>query len=87
MTPSGYRILPTLARVREGFSLRVNSAEVNDTFEAPLDFLMAPRNYKREKAEWNGLITRVYAIPFNDRKIWGVTAGILRNLWERLYAG
>lgn len=86
ITPSGYRILPTLACVREGFSLRVNRDEVDDTFEVPLAFLMEPKNYKRENAEWNGLITSVYAIAFNDRKIWGVTAGILRNLWERIYA-
>ena len=61
--------------------------EVNDTFEVPLAFLMAPQNHRREKADWNGLITSVYAISFNDRKIWGVTAGILRNLWARLYKG
>jgi len=30
-------------------------------------------------------MTRVYVIPFYDGKIWGATAGILRNLWERLY--
>ena len=29
----------------------------------------------------------VYTIPFQDRNIWGVTAGILRNLWERIYKG
>ena len=87
ITPSGYRILPTLARLREGFSLRINSGEVGETFEVPLSFLMAPQNHKREKADWNGLTTCVYAIPFKDHKIWGVTAGILRNLWERLYAG
>ena len=85
ITPSGYRIVPTLARVREGFSLRFNHDEVDDTFEVPLTFLMTPQNHKRERAEWNGLITSVYAIPFNDRKIWGATAGILRNLWEQIY--
>jgi 8-oxo-dGTP pyrophosphatase MutT (NUDIX family) len=85
VTPSGYRILPTLARVDEGFSLRYNRGEVNDAFELPLAFLMEPQNHRLEKAEWNGLMTKVYAIPFNDRKIWGVTAGILRNLWERIY--
>ena len=85
VTPSGYRILPVVARVHEGFALHFNRGEVNDTFEAPLTFLMAPQNYRREKAEWNGLTTGVYAIPFNDRKIWGVTAGILRNLRERIY--
>ena len=29
---------------------------------------------------------RYYAIPFGERYIWGVTAGILRNLYERIYA-
>ena len=84
-TPSGYRIVPTLARVREGFSLRFNRGEVDDIFEVPLSFLMNPQNHKRERADWNGLITTVYVIPFHDRKIWGATAGILRNLWERIY--
>lgn len=85
ITPTGYRILPVLARVDEGVLLQFNRGEVHDTFEAPLEFLMAPQNHLREKAEWNGLSTSVYAIPFGERKIWGVTAGILRNLWERIY--
>ena len=84
LTPSGFRILPTLARVRAGFSLRLNRGEVDDAFEVPLAFLMAPQNHQRQRAEWNGLVTSVYAIPFNDRNIWGATAGILRNLWERV---
>jgi 8-oxo-dGTP pyrophosphatase MutT (NUDIX family) len=87
ITPSGYRIVPTLARVHEGFSLRLNRDEVEDAFEVPLAFLMAPQNHKRQRAEWNGLTTSVYAIQFNHRNIWGATAGILRNLWERIYQG
>ena len=58
-----------------------------DAFEMPLAFLMAPQNHKREAAQWNTLPTRVYAISCDGRKIWGVTAGILRNLWERIYSG
>ena len=26
---------------------------------------------------------RYYAMPFGDRYIWGVTAGIVRNLYEQ----
>ena len=26
-----------------------------------------------------------YAMPFGERYIWGVTAGILRNLYETIY--
>jgi 8-oxo-dGTP pyrophosphatase MutT (NUDIX family) len=85
ITPSGFRILPTIARVSEGFSLQFRG-EVNHAFEVPLSFLMTPRNHTRQKADWNGLVTTVYAIRFNDRNIWGVTAAILRNLWERIYA-
>ncbi len=83
--PTGYRILPTLARIREGFSLHFNPGEVSGVFEVPLAFLMTPRNYTRERADWNGLPTSVYAIRFNEHDIWGVTAGILRNLRERIY--
>jgi hypothetical protein len=35
--PSGYRIPPVVARVREGFSIRFGRDEVNDTFEVPLE--------------------------------------------------
>ena len=46
-TGFGFRILPTVARVRPGFKLRVNKAEVDDAFEVPLAFLMDPANHQR----------------------------------------
>ena len=85
MTPFGHRILPVLARVRPGFTVRFNKGEVDDAFEVPLAFLMTPQNHKRETRNWNGLTIRLYAIPFGGRNIWGATAGILRNLYERVY--
>ena len=85
MTPFGHRILPVLARVRPGFTVRFNKGEVDDAFEVPLAFLMTPQNHKRESRNWNGLTIRLYAMPFGGRNIWGATAGILRNLYERVY--
>jgi 8-oxo-dGTP pyrophosphatase MutT (NUDIX family) len=85
VTPSGYCVVPTLARVREGFALQVSPGEVASAFEVPLAFLMAPQNYERQQAQWNQLSTSVSAIRFEEDKIWGVTAGILRNLCERIY--
>jgi 8-oxo-dGTP pyrophosphatase MutT (NUDIX family) len=84
MTPFGHRILPVLAHVREGFSLRINHSEVQDVFEVPLALLMTPQNHKRESRDWNGITLTLYAIYFGNRKIWGATAGILRNLYQRL---
>src|SRR5262249_18165140 len=85
LTTLGYRIVPTVARIEPDFKLALNAAEVHDTFEVPLSFLMQPINHQRPSREWNGMVRHFYAIPFADRYIWGVTAGILRNLHDRIY--
>ncbi len=86
LTFSGFRILPTVARVKPGFALVLNPREVVETFEVPLDFLMTPSNHQRKTRDWNGLLRDYYAIPFENRNIWGITAGILRNLYDRIYS-
>jgi len=85
MTTLGYRIVPVLARVKPGFSLKLNAREVDNVFEVPLAFLMDQANVQRHARDWQGLTRHYYAITFGDRYIWGVTAGILRNLHERIY--
>ena len=70
---------------RRRFELALNPHEVADAFEVPLAFLMDPANHEIHAREWKGRIRQYYAIPFGDRYIWGVTAGILRNLYVRLY--
>ena len=87
LTFSGFRILPTLARIAPGYALTLNRSEVGEAFEVPLEFLMQPDNYQRRSRDWNGITRHYYAIPFEDRYIWGVTAGILRNLYERVGRG
>jgi 8-oxo-dGTP pyrophosphatase MutT (NUDIX family) len=83
-TSFGFRILPTVARVKPGFSLRVNEAEVDDAFEVPLSFLMNPANHHVHSKEFRGVERTYYAMPFAERDIWGATAGILRMLYERI---
>jgi 8-oxo-dGTP pyrophosphatase MutT (NUDIX family) len=83
-TSFGFRILPTVARVRPGFSLRINKSEVDDAFEVPLAFLMDPANHQVHSREFRGMERSYYAMPFAERYIWGATAGILRVLYERI---
>ncbi|CAL75828.1 putative NUDIX hydrolase [Bradyrhizobium sp. ORS 278] len=84
-TAFGFRILPTVARVRPGFSLKINKGEVDDAFEVPLAFLMDPANHQLHSKEFRGMERSYYAMPFAERYIWGATAGILRVLYERIY--
>jgi 8-oxo-dGTP pyrophosphatase MutT (NUDIX family) len=83
-TSFGFRILPTVARVKPGFDLRINQAEVDDAFEVPLSFLMNPANHQVHSKEFRGMERSYYAMPFAERYIWGATAGILRVLYERI---
>jgi len=83
-TGFGFRILPTVARVRPGFTLKINHGEVVDAFEVPLSFLMNPANHQVHSKEFRGMERSYYAMPFAERFIWGATAGILRVLYERI---
>ena len=85
MTTLGYRIVPVVARVKPGFALTLNTSEVDASFEVPLAFLMDQNNVQRHARDWQGMTRHYYAITFGERYIWGVTAGILRSLHERIY--
>ncbi len=85
-TGFGFRILPTVARVRPGFALTINHSEVVDAFEVPLAFLMNPANHQVHSKEFRGMERSYYAMPYAERYIWGATAGMLRVLYERICA-
>jgi 8-oxo-dGTP pyrophosphatase MutT (NUDIX family) len=85
-TGTGFQITPVVALVRPGFAMALAAGEVAEAFEVPLAFLMDEQNHALHSRDWKGVMRRYYAMPFGERYIWGVTAGILRNLYERLYA-
>lgn len=86
LTGTGYLVVPTLAVVMPPFDLCLNPSEVADTFEVPLAFLMEPANHQRHSRDFGGTLRHFYAMSYAERFIWGATAGMLRNLYERLYA-
>jgi 8-oxo-dGTP pyrophosphatase MutT (NUDIX family) len=86
LTGTGFRVAPLVALVEPSFSLTVNKLEVEEVFETPFDFLMDATNHRLEEREWEGRRRRYYAIPHEGRYIWGATAGILRNLYEKLFS-
>jgi len=85
-TVTGFCVTPVVGFVRPGFSLAASPAEVADLFETPFGFLMNPANHERRFHEGlDGQRRRYYAMPYQDRFIWGATAGMLRCLYERLF--
>lgn len=82
---TGYRIIPVVGLVQPDFGLTLNPDEVDEAFEVPLDFLMTDGNHQRESREWLGMVRTFHAMTYEKRRIWGITAGILRSLYERIY--
>ena len=86
LSRTGYRISPVLGRVAPPFSPVLNAAEVAETFEVPLAFLMNPANHMRAERTFYGRQRYFYEMPYEGRYIWGVTAGIIRQLYEQVFA-
>jgi 8-oxo-dGTP pyrophosphatase MutT (NUDIX family) len=84
-TSTGFRVFPLVALVRPPLTLEINREEVDEAFETPLAFLMNAANHQRHKRMWQGAERQFYAMPYENHYIWGATAGMIRNLYERLY--
>jgi len=85
LTGTGFKVVPVIAKVEPPFHLHINPHEVEDAFEVPFSFLMNEANHELHTREWEGRMRQFFAMPYGERHIWGATAGILRNLYERLY--
>lgn len=79
-TITGFRIHPMVGWITPPFEPRLDPFEVADIFEVPLRFVVEPCNHRRQTYR-RGPHTRSYfVLPFENRFIWGATAGILVNL-------
>jgi 8-oxo-dGTP pyrophosphatase MutT (NUDIX family) len=86
-TVTGYRVTPIIGLVEATPTLTPDPREVADVFEAPFAFFMNPANHQRHHRDWQGLTRHYHAMPWNDRYVWGATAGMLLGLSTRLTAG
>jgi 8-oxo-dGTP pyrophosphatase MutT (NUDIX family) len=84
-TRTSFEIIPVVALVRPGFVLFPHEQEVAAIFEVPLRFLMSAENHLRHSRQWQGRERYYYAMPYGERYIWGATAGMIMNLYDRLY--
>lgn len=83
---TGFSITPVLALVKPGYNLTASPDEVDQIFEVPLMDLMNPDNHIHDSLVWQNKRRYFYTIKHSEHRIWGVTAGIIRTLYERLYA-
>lgn len=86
-TRTGYRVTPVVGLLAPPLALAPDPREVEEVFEVPLAFLLDPRNHRRETRELQGRTVGFYVMQYEERRIWGATAGMLVNLYRSLAGG
>ncbi len=84
VTRTGFLVTPVVGILDPPFPVRPDPFEVADVFEVPLAFVLDPANHQRRSRVWAGAERFFYVLPYEDRYIWGATAGMLINLYEVL---
>ncbi|WP_448191434.1 CoA pyrophosphatase [Azospirillum sp. sgz301742] len=84
LTRTGFRVTPVVGLVRPPFTVAPDPTEVDEVFEVPLTVILDPANPQRHSREVFGQQRWFYAFPYEQRYIWGATAGMLVNLRDVL---
>ena len=82
---TSFRITPVVGLLPMDFEPLPAPEEVADVFETPLEFLMNIANHQVGEAVFRGQARQFYEMPHGGFHIWGVTAGIIRRLYNILY--
>jgi len=83
-TRTGFRVTPVVGLLTPPVRLTPDPREVEEVFEVPLAFLLDPKNHRRETRELQGRTVGYYVMRYENRTIWGATAGMLVNLYRHL---
>lgn len=84
VTITGFHVFPVVAAISAEFLARPDPSEVDEVFEVPLAFLLAPENAHLVEMEFRGARRSVLEFNFGGWRVWGATAMMLVNLRERL---
>jgi 8-oxo-dGTP pyrophosphatase MutT (NUDIX family) len=84
VTGTGFEITPVVGIVSTPFTLSIDPFEVADVFEVPLTFVVDPVNHRRTERLFEERRRVFFVLPYENRNIWGATAGMLVNLAEVL---
>ncbi len=79
---TGYAVYPFVGLIEPGRSWRLSAREVAEVLELPLSDLMA--GYARRRLTRRGVPIRTDTYLVADNLIWGATARILSDLFDRI---
>jgi len=85
-TVTGFLVTPVVAFVEPGFELELDTFEVASAFEVPLEFVLDPAHHQKQSREVRGKHRHYYVMQYQNHCIWGATAAMLVNFYDKLAA-
>ncbi len=86
ITFSRFMVTPIIAMVESDYSTTIDESEVDAVFEIPADHLFDIKRLHSQLFQFESCSYRVFAIPYREHLIWGVTAQIIQALQQQLAA-
>lgn len=83
-TTTRYRVTPVVALVRPPEQFVFDAGEVAEVFEVPLAVLLDQRRYESKILTKQGLNVPFFEVNHDGHRIWGATAGMLRDFCRKV---
>ncbi|MGF1754529.1 CoA pyrophosphatase [Vibrio makurazakiensis] len=83
-TVSHFSVTPVIALIDANYRASIDKNEVDCLFEAPASHVLNQDRLFSEMFRFKQFKHRVFAIPFNEHLIWGMTAQIIHSLQQQL---
>ncbi|WMS42752.1 CoA pyrophosphatase [Acuticoccus sp. MNP-M23] len=84
-TRTGFVVVPVLGLLARPATLTPAPGEVASVFTAPYQQVMTLANHREVRVTRDGLERTYFEVMSGQKRIWGVTAGILRLMHGKLY--
>ncbi|MGR5108858.1 CoA pyrophosphatase [Vibrio jasicida] len=83
-TISQFNVTPFLAFISPDYTTQIDPNEVASVFEVPANHILNPEKLYSSKFNLRNTSHRVFAIPYQQHFIWGMTAQIIESMQKHI---
>ena len=83
-TISKFSVTPVVALIDPDYQPKIDRNEVDSIFEVPAEYVFDQANLHSHLVNFKQVKHRVFAMPYEDQLIWGVTAQIVQSMQQHV---
>lgn len=87
LTGTNYLVTPVVASISGDPIFEPNPLEVDEIFEVPLDFMLAPTSFTKLSLTKNSRVYFTWQLIHGEYEIWGITANLAYQFIQTAFKG